>query len=606
MDARYLAELGLLEMRPVTWLHISDFHLRDSQAWAQDIVLSAMCKDIERRRADAGPIDFVLATGDLAFAGKAHEYDRAAVFFDEVARVAGVARERIFCIAGNHDVDRDRQRTCFTGARHILQSQNDIDSFLGSPEELETLLQRQQHYRRFQETYFTGQERRSTADGLGYVSAIGVEDLRIAVVGINTAWLSEGGTSDHGKLLAGERQVIDALRIAGEADAHLVIAMGHHPFHLLNDFDRRPVQRRLEEACHFYHCGHLHDPESRDAVHAGAHCLTIAAGASFDSRHAHNAYCLVSLDVMQARQMVKTIQYKPTDGAFSYQNDKPLPFVINAVRPYAIDELGRAIASFRAALEPIAHYLSALLIEAQAEMPIAVGNAHVFGSIEVLRDQAESELKAATVGFMAVRNPLRLFAGRMTLTDFFERYGEAVERYGTLLIRLCSTDPGLREKLEEREADARALAGVEPLQPFAHTLALLRELAADQDWQTLRGQAERHLDALERVVAIEARRMLALCLSQSTDAAEKVRAIELYNEISADELAVAADFAALASLRADMNDHEEAKKALLAGMERFPGSADGYLEIGQRIVEATGDRAFRDELNAQRARRRTA
>lgn len=590
-------------MRPVIWLHLSDFHLRDSQAWAQDLVLSAMCKDIERRRADAGVIDFVLATGDLAFAGKAHEYDRAAAFFDEVTRVAGVARERIFCIPGNHDVDRDRQRTCFTGARHILRSQNDIDSFLGSPEELETLLQRQENYRRFQGTYFTGQEKKWTPDGLGYVSAIVVEDLRIAIVGINTAWLSEGGSSDHGRLLAGERQVIDALVIASKADAHLVIAMGHHPLHLLNDFDRRPVQRRIEETCHFYHCGHLHDPEWRDAVHAGTHCLTIAAGASFESRHAHNAYCLVNLDVLQAQQTVKMIQYKPTDSAFSYENDKLSPFVINAVKPYPLDELGRAIASFHT---PIAHYLAALLLEAQAEMPIAVGNGHIFGSLDLLRGQADSELKAATLEFMSVRNPLRLLGRRMTLTDFLVRYGAAVERYGILLNELCTADPGLRQKLEEREADARALAGVGPSQAFAHTLALLRDLATDQDWESLRAQAERHLDSIERTVAIVARRMLALCLSQSTEAAEKVRAIELYNEISADELAVAADFAALASLQADADDHEAAKQAILAGIKRFPDAIEGFVAIGQRIVEATGDRAFRDELSAQRAGRRTA
>lgn len=593
-------------MRLVNWLHISDFHLRDSQAWAQDVVLSAMCKDIERRRANAGSIDFVLATGDLAFAGKAHEYDRAAAFFDEVVQVTGVPRERIFCIPGNHDVDRDRQRTCYTGARHILQSQNDIDSFLGSPEELETLLQRQENYRRFQETYFTGQERKWTGDGLGYISAITVEDLRIAIVGINTAWLSEGGSSDHGRLLAGERQVIDALSIAGEAGAHLVIAMGHHPFHLLNDFDRRPVQRRIEEACHFYHCGHLHDPESCDAVHAGVHCLTIAAGASFESRHAHNAYCLVSLDVMQARKIVKTIQYKPTDGAFSYQNDNVLPFVINAVKPYPIDDLGREIATFRTPLAPIAHYLSALLIEAQAEMPVAVGNVHSFGSLDLLLGQADSELKAATVAFMAVRNPLRLLGGRMILADFFTRYGAAVERYGILLNELCATDPGLRKKLEEREVDARALAGVEPLRPFAHTLILLRELADEQDWDSLREQAERHVDSSERTIAIEARRMLALCLSQSTQAAERAWAVELYNEISADELAVASDLGVLASLLADTNEYEAAKEVVLVGMKRFPDAAEGFVTIGQKIVEATGDRAFRDELSAQQAGRRTA
>jgi hypothetical protein len=258
-------------MRAVTWLHISDFHLCDSQAWAQDVVLPALCKDIERQRERADTIDFVLATGDLAFAGKAGEYERAAAFFDEFVRVAGVPRERIFCVPGNHDVDRDRQKMCFAGARHLLQSENEIDVFLGSPEEVAALLQRQAHYYRFQESYLPTQDRVWTADRLGYVSLVTVEDLRIAIVGLNTAWLAEGGLSDHGKLLAGERQIIDALRIADEARPHVLIAMGHHPFRLLNHFDARPVQRRIERACQFFHCGHLHDPEAHDAIRAGGH-----------------------------------------------------------------------------------------------------------------------------------------------------------------------------------------------------------------------------------------------------------------------------------------------------------------------------------------------
>jgi len=583
-------------MRPVTWLHISDFHLQDSQAWAQDVVLSAMCKDIERCRRDIGAIDFVLATGDIAFAGKTHEYERAAAFFDEVVRVTGAPRERIFCIPGNHDVDRDRQRMCFTGTRYTLQSQNDTDSFLGSPEELQTLLQRQEAYREFQETYFAGQQRDWTPDGLGYVSLLAVENLTIAIVGINTAWLSEGGASDHGKLLAGERQVINALRVAGESDAHFVIAMGHHPFHLLNDFDRRSVQRRIEEACHFYHCGHLHDPEARNTMHSGAHCLSVAAGAAFESRQSHNAFCLVSLDVMQAQQSIRTFQYKPADGAFSYENNRSLPFTINAVEPYKLAEVGSALVNFNNELSPVAYYLSALLTEAQTEMPIVVGCTHVFGSFDVLRDQPDDELKNASIAFMAVRNPLRLFAGSMPLAEFMMCYGEAVLHYGMILKGLSDAHPELQEKLAEREADARTLSGVEVRQPFSHTLTLLRELATDHDWEVLRVQAERHFDSAEPAVAVEARRMLALSLGQSTVQAEKTRAVEMYNQLVADESANATDFAALVLLLIDKMDHERAKAALLNGIEKFPENASAYLEIGQTIVESTGDRSFRDEL----------
>jgi DNA repair exonuclease SbcCD nuclease subunit len=117
-------------MRTLNWLQISDFHLRESQAWEQDVVLSEMCQDIERRGKDIGPIDFVLATGDLAFAGQPEEYKRAEAFFNEVIRVTSVPRERVYFIPGNHDVNRKLQKTCFAGARHILKSENEIDSFL--------------------------------------------------------------------------------------------------------------------------------------------------------------------------------------------------------------------------------------------------------------------------------------------------------------------------------------------------------------------------------------------------------------------------------------------------------------------------------------------
>lgn len=591
-------------MRTITWLQISDFHLRDSQAWAQDVVLSAMSMDINRRRESAGGIDFVLATGDFAFAGKANEYARAAVFFDEVLRVAGVPRERIFFIPGNHDVDRDRQKMCFAGARHVLQSQNEIDAFLGAADEVATLLQRQEQYHRFQEGYLTAQERTWTSDRLGYVSTLTVEGVRIAIVGLNTAWLAEGGLSDHGRLLAGERQVIDALRIAEKTEPHLVIAMGHHPFHLLNDFDRRPCQRRIEEACHFFHCGHLHDPETRDAVHAGGHCLTVAAGASFDSRHTQNAYSVVGLDVMNAVRTVKTVQYKPTVGAFSYESEELFPLVINRVMPCGVGDLGRAIERYRPNLAGFAYYMAALLAEAQAEVPIVAGKTYAFGSIELLEDQPSGELRAATAAFMRIRNPLRLFGKGMTLDDFLSRYGDAIDRFGKVLGEIAEANSLLRARLDEREADARALGGAEPLNPFAHTLALLRELATAQEWTLLHEQAERHLDSADEAVAREAKRMLALALAHSEDDADKRSAADHYRSLAETEEAAPSDLAALASLLAGFGEHDDAKNVVLSGIVRFPDAAESFLTIGHAIVEATGDRPFRDELNARRAARR--
>ena len=70
---------------------------------------------------------------------------------------------------------------------------------------------------------------------------------------------------------SGEEQVRNAIDIVNSANPHVVIGMGHHPFDLLRDFDRRSTQRRLEEACHYFHCGHLHVPDaSMVALPSGA------------------------------------------------------------------------------------------------------------------------------------------------------------------------------------------------------------------------------------------------------------------------------------------------------------------------------------------------
>jgi DNA repair exonuclease SbcCD nuclease subunit len=189
-------------MRPIRWLHISDIHMRVSKVWSQDVVLKAMCDDIAKQRNEGATPDFVLATGDLAFSGNAKEYKLVERMFDAVSAASGVPKDQIFCIPGNHDIDRERQTMCFTGARQFAQSQNQIDDLLSSREDLQTLLKREENYRRFQRSYLNSQVRARTDEGLGYVSLISVENVRVAIVGLDFGVASRGRHS-------GSRQAID-------------------------------------------------------------------------------------------------------------------------------------------------------------------------------------------------------------------------------------------------------------------------------------------------------------------------------------------------------------------------------------------------------------
>ena len=368
-------------------------------------------------------------------------------------------KERIFCVAGNHDIDRTRQSMCFSGARAELYDSNQVDIILEGGDNLEALLLRQENYRRFQTSYFTCQERTQTTEGLGYVSRLKIEEIDLAIVGLDSAWLAEGGMNDHGKLLIGERQAINAIDLVWRENElpNIIIGMAHHPLHMLQEFDRHSVQKRIEDTFHFFHCGHLHEPETHTVGRGGSGCLTLTAGASFETRQSQNAYYVVKLDLLRAVRTVESFQYNPTKGTFSSASSNDHPIEVTPVGTCSVHELAMAMQAYSPVLAPWAHYLSALLLKHKAEFPIKVQNSYTFGSFDAYQGLEDSDLKHKTKEFMWFRNVLHARYRREPLTEIIVRHGNSVRQYGEALSAACENDPALRERIEAYEQDSQLL-----------------------------------------------------------------------------------------------------------------------------------------------------
>lgn len=586
-------------MRQIRWLHISDFHLRIDSQWSQEVVLQAICRCIQEQRTAGNELDFVLVTGDISFSGQAEEYKLAERFFEDFHIASGVPKERIFCVAGNHDIDRTRHSMCFRGARAELKDPNQVDILLEGGENLKSLLTRQENYRHFQNSYFTGQDRTQTADGLGYVSRLKIDEVHLAIVGLDSAWLAEGGLSDHGKLLIGERQTINAIDLVrGENNfPHIVVGMAHHPLHLLQNFDRYPVQNRIQETFHFFHCGHLHEPEAHTVGHAGPSCLTLAAGSSFDTRQSRNAFYVVKLDLLRAFRNIESFQYSPTEGAFSRVSFKDYPIEVTPAETCNAGELAMAIQAYCPAVAPLAHYLSALVLKQKAEFPIPVQNGYTFGSFDAFHGLEDSDLKQKTTEFLMFRNVLHLLYNRESLSEILIRHGNSIRQYGEAVTAACEIDSTLRERIATCNEDSRLLTIREPQEIFSHTLDLFSELARAKEWSELREQAERRLDSADPAVAVQAKRMLALALANSNETTDQKKAIKHYQLLTESEAVVSTDVGNLAILLADTGCTDNAKGAVLNGIRKFPTKTAYFSEIGQKIVEATGDRSFREQIN---------
>lgn len=302
-------------MSTITWLHLSDLHFQvgEPATWDRDIVLKKLLEDIRQRIADDGlRPDLIFVSGDLAFAGQRREYKLAGQFFDELLAATGLGKDRLLLVPGNHDVDR---KAVTGGAKVIatgLENRQALNAVLTMAPDRRLLLSRLKEYGRFVKEYFAGQQ---VFDDEHYfhTRSFDVAGQRVAVLGLNTAWLA-AGDEDRGKLALGERQVRQALEATREAK--LRIAFMHHPVDWLREFDQEDCQPLLMDGCAFLLHGHLHRAGLLDLKNPDGRTMILAAGACYESRQHPNGYNWVQLDPVAGQGTVHFRTYSDKQGGF--------------------------------------------------------------------------------------------------------------------------------------------------------------------------------------------------------------------------------------------------------------------------------------------------
>ena len=573
--------------------------MREGEDAQRQAVLSAMLQDIRQRHEAGATVDFVVVSGDLAFSGMQSEYTLVAEFLTELVASVGIPRQRLFCVPGNHDVQRDRGKMCFRGTRAAIQSQGDVYKFLGDDDERRDLLRRQEDYRAFEACFLSEQAKEYTEDTLGYVSKLEVDDLRIAIIGLNSSWLSEGGEGDNGNLLIGERQVDEAISLARGYAPHVVLSLQHHPFNLLQHFDRRPVQRKLERACDLVHCGHLHDPQVKEVVVEGQRCITITAGASFESRGFLNTFTTVEFDPLAGKIEVAFVQYNPQTGAYEYESRETLDHSIDGPCDCTVEELADAIDAYCADARTLSPYLASLLLGFSSDFPIVSSGDVVFGNGQLLEAVADPPFRTAAENFGEIGRAVRLLHGLKPLTEILAAHGDPVRSFARCLNALSEESPRVKDYLTMQGGVRARRRPPGKSEPLRHTMDLLLDLISTDRWNDARKLAERTIEVSEGASRVRVARALALCLARSTETSDKIRAAELYGEVVDSEQGEPGDWGGLATILAELGRCDEAKGVIRDGIRQFPDRSRAFVEIGLRLVQACGDRDFRNWLLQQ-------
>lgn len=318
------------------WIHLSDIHLGHgdtTNVWDQRLVLAEIAKDIgvQRRSQPEPPFDAILVTGDIANTGagrSATEYADAAAWLDQVGAAAGVPRERIFLVPGNHDVDRgaDKDEAVKQLVTDLREGRSSIDDALTRPAERALLARRMERYLDFAGGFAPiGKD----ADArLCWVHRfVAPSGLAVRLVGLNTSLLA-AGDDDQGKLRVGLKQI--DLAFADVPEGELVLALGHHP---LGDgwlADQALIEPWLKRHAHALLTGHVHVANAEELRGgSGSTFLRVVAGSAHGDKmppgvpaiHGYSFGAVVRGDDGEARARITPRKWSEKNARFVPDGD---------------------------------------------------------------------------------------------------------------------------------------------------------------------------------------------------------------------------------------------------------------------------------------------
>jgi len=245
-------------------------------------------------------LDFILISGDIANSGKESEYNYAYSFLKELSCVCGISLDRIFLAPGNHDVNRTMISNGDRAIGRSLNSEERVADFYCTDKDRKAIFSRLDNYFAFSEKTM-GNKLGNEEFGKHLVQFIDKDGFRVALIGLNSAWLS-GFRDQLGRLCIGKPQIAHALDATQGADLRIVFF--HHPLNWLREFDREFTETNLKRYCDFILTGHLHKEQVIIEKSLEGVSTLIPAGACYAGPRYPNCYNFVFFNLVSREGVV--------------------------------------------------------------------------------------------------------------------------------------------------------------------------------------------------------------------------------------------------------------------------------------------------------------
>jgi tetratricopeptide (TPR) repeat protein len=275
----------------LTWLHISDFHIRGGDPYDRDRVLQALVRAVSEYHAIGRSPDLIFATGDISHAGKPPEYELAGKFFDDILSAAKLDKSRLFVIPGNHDVDRDFG----IGLARTLPSSEQADKYFRPDLPKPHLTMKLAAFLAWHNTYFAGIRTIPQNSTCGEVKLVDLKGHRLGILPINSALFCQGD-DDINQLWIGRRCLENAINELKVHKAELNLALIHHPLDWLSPTEVTNIEAELHASVDLLLRGHLHETRIDTVTSADGQLLRCAAGAAYQTTKYPNRALYATFD----------------------------------------------------------------------------------------------------------------------------------------------------------------------------------------------------------------------------------------------------------------------------------------------------------------------
>lgn len=294
-------------------IHLSDLHAREgSESQCRD--LGYKIGNATKSLASDTAVVVLAFTGDIAFSGKATEYNAAIVLIETVRQIVGVGMYVCMC-PGNHDLDFIANES----VRRMVIKELLSDGTMPLDDSAESALVKPQT-NFFECAHLLSAWIPEDKSRLVWTRSIPCEGQTISICSINTACASEKEETKGNIIFP-----LNALKRLDSSTDELTIFLFHHPLGWMSDGTANPARNQIERIADVILTGHEHEPGSYVKIKGHDRNEYIEGGTLGSHGNADPPmFNTLVIDTNVGKQLVS--QWRMCDGIFQKSTDDNIIF----------------------------------------------------------------------------------------------------------------------------------------------------------------------------------------------------------------------------------------------------------------------------------------